>query len=155
MSGSSESFQRAWLRSTRQRRSGSGTSTMPWRPSRVGIAQSKVSMPSSTPRTRSSISPMPSRWRGRSSGSARRRPVDHGVHLGLVGAQRAADRDAVALAGGDRLRRLDAQVLEDAALDDAVDELAVGPVLVVPVQAAAQPAVRALGRARGVVARRR
>ena len=46
-----------------------------------------------------------------------------------------------------------AQVLEDAALDDAVDELAVGAVLVVPVQAAAQPAVRALGRARGVVAR--
>ena len=55
-------------------------------------------------------------------------------------------------AGGDRLRRLDPQVLVDAALDDPVDELALGPVLGVPVQAALQPAVRALGRARGVVA---
>ena len=43
---------------------------MPWRPMRVGIAQSKVSIPSSTPRTRSSISPIPSRWRGRSSSSS-------------------------------------------------------------------------------------
>ena len=52
----------------------------------------------------------------------------------------------------DRLGRLRAQVLVHAALDDAVDELALGPVLVVPVQAAAQPAVGALGRAGGVVA---
>ena len=95
---------------------------------------------------------MPSRWRGRSSGRTARRPLDHLVHLRLVGAQRAADRDAVALAGGDRLRGLDAQVLVDAALHDAVDELSLRPVLVVPVQAAAQPAVRALGRAGRVLA---
>ena len=42
-------------------------SATPWRPRRVGITQSNVSMPSSTPRMRSSTSPMPSRWRGRAS----------------------------------------------------------------------------------------
>ena len=50
----------------RQRFAGSATSATPWRARRVGIAQSKVSIPSSTPRIRSSTSPIPSRWRGRS-----------------------------------------------------------------------------------------
>ena len=55
-------------------------------------------------------------------------------------------------AGGDLLGRRAAQVLVGAALDDPVDDLAGRPVLGVPVQAAVQPAVRALGRARRVVA---
>ncbi len=101
---------------------------------------------------RSSISPIPSRWRGPVLGQPCGRPVDDLVHLGLVGAERAADRDAVDLAVSDRLRRLGAEVLVDAALHDPVDELPVRAVLGVPVQAAAQPAVRALGRARRVVA---
>ena len=86
-------------------------------------------------------------------GQVRRRPVHDLVHAVLVGAERAADRDAVDGARGDRLGGLDPQVLVDAALDDAVDELALGPVGGVPVQAALQPAVRALGRARRVLAR--
>ena len=112
-------------------------------------------MPNSTPRTRSSISPMPSRCRGRISARhpAARRPAHDRVHLVLLGAERAADRDAVAFAGGYGLRRLDTQVLEHAALDDAVDKLAIGAALAVPVQAATQPAVGALGRALRVLAR--
>ena len=97
--------QTAFVRSTRQRPSGSGTSAIPWRPSRVGIAQSNVSMPSSTPAIRSSISPIPSRWRGPVLGQHRRRPADDLVHLRLVGAERAADRDPVAGARGDRSAR--------------------------------------------------
>jgi len=62
--------QRAFARSTRQRLAGSGTTAIPWRPIRVGIAQSNVSMPSATPRTRSSTSPIPSRCRGRSGAAA-------------------------------------------------------------------------------------
>ena len=42
--------QRPLNRSRRQRTLGSGTSATPWRPSRVGSAQSNVSIPSCTPR---------------------------------------------------------------------------------------------------------
>ena len=81
------------------------------------------------------------------------RPLDDLEHLRLVLAQRAADRDpAERVARRDRLRGGAAQVLVGAALDDPVDGLALGPVLGVPLQAAIQPAVRALGRARGVLA---
>jgi hypothetical protein len=59
----------------------------------------------------------------------RRRPVDDLVHLRLVRAERAADRDAVHGARGDRLGALDAQVVVDAALHDPVDELLGRPVL--------------------------
>jgi len=46
---------------SRQRFAGSATNAVPWRARRVGIAQSKLSIPSSTPRIRSSTSPIPSR----------------------------------------------------------------------------------------------
>ena len=82
----------------------------------------------------------------------RGRPPHDLVDLVLLAAQRAADGDPVAAARHDRVGRLGAQVLVHAALHDAVDELALGPVRRVPVQAAAQPAVRALRRARGVLA---
>ena len=49
------------------------------------------------------------------------------------------------------MRLLDATQV-DAALDDPVDDLPLGPVLGVPGEATVQPAVRALGRARRVVA---
>ena len=80
------------------------------------------------------------------------REVDHLVHLRLVLAQRAADRDPVTGAGRDRLHRDRAQIGLDAALDDPVDRLSSRAVLGVPAQAALQPAVRALHRARRVVA---
>ena len=56
-------------------------------------------------------------------------------------------------AADDRLRRLAPQVLVDAALDDPEDRLAaLAPRCVVPVEAAVEPAVGALGRAGRVVA---
>ena len=125
---------------------GRPTSAVPWRARRVGIAQSKVSIPSSTPRIRSSTSPIPSRWRGRSGArrsSSPRGPVDHLVHLRLVLAKRAADRDPVRSARGGRLGGGDPQVLVDAALDDRVEER--------PPMAGGRPA----GRRGAVVARQR
>jgi serine/threonine-protein kinase len=80
------------------------------------------------------------------------RPLDDLVHLRLVLAQRAADRDPARAARGDLLRRRAPQVLLHPALDDPVDELVVRAVLGVPGEAAVEPAVGALGRARGVVA---
>lgn len=77
---------------------------------------------------------------------------DHLVHLLLLCPQRAADRHAVGAAVGHDRGRLAPHVLVYAALHDAVDELAGGAVLALPAQAARQPAVGALGRARGVVA---
>ena len=52
----------------------------------------------------------------------------------------------------DGLGRLETQVALDAALHDPVDDLVARAVLLMPVQAALQPAVRALGRARRVIA---
>ena len=52
------------------------------------------------------------------------RPVDHLVHLRLVLAERAADRDPADARGGDLLGRRAPQVLVDAALHDPVDDLA-------------------------------
>ena len=49
-------------------------------------------------------------------------------------------------------RRLAAQVLVDAALDDPEDGLALGPLALVPLEAAVEPAMRPLHRARRVVA---
>ncbi len=79
-------------------------------------------------------------------------PGDHLVHLRLVLAQGAADRDAAAAARGHGLRGGAAKVLEDAALDDPEEHLPGGRVVAVPAHAALQPAVRALGRRRRVVA---
>ena len=78
--------------------------------------------------------------------------LEHAAHLLLVAAEGAADRDPVDAGRGDALRRSLPQVLVDAALDDPEDRLAPRPVRVVPVEAAVEPAVGALGRARGVVA---
>ena len=125
---------------------------MPWRPSRVGTAQSKTSMPEAMPSSRSSASPIPSRCLGAVGGQQRDGHRQHLAHLLLVAAERAADRDPVDAGRGDRLGRLAPQVLVDAALDDPEDGLAGGPVGAVPVEAAVEPAVGALGRAGGVVA---
>ena len=105
---------------------------IPWRPSRVGMAQSNVSIPGSTPR-RSSISPIPSRCGPLERDAVQRngRPAHDLVHLVLVLPQRAADRDALAAAARDGLRGLLAQVAVDA-LHDPEDELAVGAVGGVP-----------------------
>ena len=125
---------------------------MPWRPRRVGTAQSKLSMPRAIPSTRSSGSPMPSRCLRRFGGQAAERHVDHLAHLLLVLAERPADRDPVDPRRGDGLGRLAAQVLVDAALDDPEDRLPRRAVLGVPGEAAVEPAMRALGRGGGVVA---
>ena len=73
-------------------------------------------------------------------------------HLLLVAAEGAADRDPVDRSLRDRLRRLPPQVLVDAALDDPEDRLALGAARLVPFEAAAEPAMGALHRARRVVA---
>ena len=102
------------------------------------------------------MSPIPSRCRGRSGASrssSRGRPRHDLVHLRLVLPQRASDRDPVAAAGGDHPRRLDPQVLLDAALHDPVHRLCRRTFRGVPAQAPLEPTVRALGRARRVVAR--
>src|SRR5437764_10842817 len=80
-------------------------------------------------------------------------PPDDLVHLGLLLAERPADRDPLAGAGGDGRARLDPQLLIHPALDDPVDRLLGGPVLFVPAQAPLEPAVRALHRAGGVLPR--
>src|ERR1044072_5466959 len=78
--------------------------------------------------------------------------LEYAAHLVLVAAQRAADCDAVDAGLGDCLCRGAAQVLVDAALDDAEDCLLRWAVLAMPVEAAVEPAVGALHRAGGVVA---
>ena len=121
---------------------------MPWRPSRVGTAQSKMSMPRAIPSTRSSGSPIPSRCLGAGSGRSGAVMASTAAHLLLVAAERAADRDPVDRRGRDRLGRLAPQVLVGAALDDPEDRLPLGPWSLVPIEAAVEPAVGALGRAR-------
>ena len=84
-------------------------------------------------------------------------PVEHPAHhladLILLLPQRSADGDAVNAGGARHLRRgLCAQVLVHAALDDSVEELPGGSMLAPPSQAAVEPALCALHRARGVVA---
>src|SRR5262249_34753681 len=64
--------------------------------------------------------------------------------------QRAADSDPVDAARRHRLRRLAPQVLVDPALDDPEYGLARRPLGLVPLEAAVEPAVGALGRARRV-----
>ena len=134
---------------------GSGTIATPWRPSRVGIAQSKVSMPSSTPRMRSSTSPIPSRWRGLSGAWASSSCVVQSTTSYICGLSSPSEPPIATppvRARGDGLRRAAAKILVHAALDDPVDDLALGSVLVVPGQAALEPAVGALGRALRVLA---
>ena len=80
------------------------------------------------------------------------RPAHHLAHLLLLLSERAADGDAVHARAGHVRARLGSQVLVDPALHDAVEQLAVGRVLAAPRHAAVEPAVRALHRARGVVA---
>ncbi len=104
------------------------------------------------PASRSSTSPIPSRCLGARSGSSGAVSSSTSRISCLVAPQRAADRDAVDAGLGDGLRRLASQVLVDAALDDPEDRLPRRTVLAMPLQAAVQPAVRALHRASGVVA---
>ncbi len=89
---------------------------------------------------------------GRSLGQHRRGHRQHLAHLHLVAAERAADREPVDAGRGDVLGRFTPQILVDAALDDPEDRLALRPVLAVPGEAAIEPAVGSLGRARRVVA---
>ena len=131
---------------------------MPWRPSRVGIAQSNVSMPELdaadevVDRRR-----CPSRWRGRVAPAARSiaQPTTSYI-CALSAPERAADRDArrgarrrppaPTRAAGPRRRR------------PARSRRRAGPRgrgASCQSRQRSQPAVRALGRARGVVARRR
>jgi hypothetical protein len=86
-------------------------------------------------------------------GQLLRRPPHDLVHLRLVAAQRAADGQAERRPRSHLLGAPAPQVLLDAALDDAVDGLLGRAVALVPEQAAVEPAVRPLGRARGVLAR--
>ncbi len=80
------------------------------------------------------------------------RPRDDLEHLVLVLAERAADRDPADVARRHLLRGRAPQLLLHSALHDPVDDLALRPVLGVPGQAAVEPAVRALRRARRVLA---
>ncbi len=89
---------------------------------------------------------------GRRLGQQRRGHRQDVVHLRLVAPEGAADREPVDASLGDPLRRFPPQVLVDAALDDPEDRLALGPLALVPLEAAVEPAVGALGRAGGVVA---
>ena len=112
---------------------------------RVGIAQSKWSMPeldAADEVVDLADAEQVARLVGRHPVEDLRRPAGDLVHLRFRLPERAADRDAVDLARADDLGRLAAQVVVDAALDDAEDELPGRAVLGVPVQAAAQPAVR-------------
>ncbi len=104
------------------------------------------------PPSRSSTSPIPSRCFGACLGQQRRGHRQHRLHLLLVAAEGAADRQPVDACRGDPLGGLAAQVLVDAALDDAEDRLARRPLAPVPLEAAVEPAVGALGRAGGVLA---
>ena len=73
---------------------------------RVGMAQSNVSIPSSTPADQVVDLADPEQVSWTVLGQLLRRPAHDLVHLGLVLAERAADRYPVAAAGGHRLRRL-------------------------------------------------
>ena len=143
---------RPCARSRRKRALGLGASATPWRASRVGTAQSKTSRPRAIPASRSSTSPIPSRCLGASSGSSGAVIASTAAHLLLVAAEGAADRDPVDAGRRDRLGRLAPQVLVDAALDDPEDGLPRRALALVPGEAAVEPAVGALRRARGVVA---
>ena len=101
------------------------------------------------------MSPMPSRWRGLLSTAPPRTAVVHPTTSYICSLSAPSDppmatppaAEAATVSAED-----DPQVLVDTALDDAVDELLRGAVLRVPGQASLEPAVRALGRARRVVA---
>src|SRR5215207_5459541 len=95
----------------------------------------------------------PQQVAGPGFGQLLRGPADDLVHLRLVLAERPADREPERAAVGDLLRAPAPQVLLYPALDDPVDGLGVRPVALVPRDAPVEPAVRALGRARRVVAR--
>ena len=124
MIGSRERFQRAAVRSTRQRLSGSGTSATPWRPEarrHRAVERVDAELDAADQVVDVADAEQVARARVVDPGD---RPADDLVHLRLVGAERAADRDPVDRPRGDLLRGGDAQVLVDAALDDPVDELA-------------------------------
>ena len=89
---------------------------------------------------------------GRGLGQQRRGQRQHAAHLLLVAPERAADRDAVDPRLRDDPGGVASQVLMDTALDDPEDGLVPGAVLLVPGQAAAEPAVGALHRTHGVLA---
>ena len=102
------------------------------------------------------MSPIPSRWRGRSGREPvelGRGPVHHLVHLrpcpGPASRRSRSRRSALAATTA-----VDStpQVALGAALDDPVDGLRRRPLALVPAQAALQPAVGALHRAGDVVA---
>ena len=98
---------------------------------------------------------MPSRWRGRSGATRSSSAVVQSTTSCICALSWPSEPpigDPVTAAGGDRAGGDHPQVVLHPALDDPVDGLAVGPVALVPVQAARQPAVGALHRARRVVA---
>ena len=108
-------------------------------------------MPSSTPRTRSSTSPIPEQVARLGLRQLLDRPLDDLEHLRLVLAERPADRDPGDVTRGDLLGGGAAEVLGSRPARSR-RRPALGPVLRVPRQAAIEPAVRALRRARRVVA---
>jgi hypothetical protein len=85
-------------------------------------------------------------------GQTGQRPSHHPAHLLLLLPERASDRDPVHARAGDVRGRLRAEVLVDAALHDPEEELSGRRVLTAPGDAAVEPPVRALHRARRVVA---
>ena len=85
-------------------------------------------------------------------GQAPQRPADHGLHLLLGLAERAAYRYALGRGRRHALGRLRPQVLVHPALDDAHEQLLGLGVLAPPAHAAVQPAVGPLHGAGGVVA---
>ena len=119
---------RALARSTRQRPLGVGDERHAVaRQARRHRAVERVDARARRRATRSSISPIPSRCRGRSSPARRARPSPTRPPRTSAPCRRRASRRSRSrrsAARGDRLRALDAQVLVDAALHDAVDELA-------------------------------
>ena len=111
-----------------------------------------MSIPSAIPASRSSGSPIPSRCLGASGGSSgaviASTPCISGLSRPRVPPIASPSTPAALTAS----RRFAAQVLVDTALDDPEHGLLGRAVLAVPVEAAVEPAVGALGRARGVVA---
>ena len=137
---------------------GSGTSATPWRPSRVGIAQSNVSIPARTPAIRSSTSPMPEQVARLAPGRCR--------SSSLGRSSRPPRTSAACPAPSEPPIAIPAQALAATVCADSRRRSArprpgrsrrrpgrAGPCSVVPAQAALEPAVGALGRARGVLAR--
>ena len=131
---------------------GSGPARCRGAPSRVGIAQSNRSMPIPIPTSRSSTSPIPSRCRGASTGSSgivnARTPCISSLSRPRVPPIAIPSIAAAAIPSADSRRRsswIPPWTMPKTAWPRRA-------LLAVPVEAAAEPAMGALRRARGVVA---